>query len=71
MRHRRAFHVGLELFLETPVFESSHVPLHVWLQAMHLLCSSKKGISSNQLSASNSVTGTASISASVNPARIQ
>ena len=31
------------------VFESSHVPLHVWLQAMHLLCSSKKGISSNQL----------------------
>ena len=31
------------------VFESSHVPLHKWLQAMHLLCSSKKGISSNQL----------------------
>ena len=31
------------------VFESSHVPLHLWLQAMHLLCSSKKGISSNQL----------------------
>ncbi|MGA3005977.1 MAG: IS1595 family transposase, partial [Acetobacteraceae bacterium] len=31
------------------VFESSHVPLHVWLQAVHLLCSSKKGISSNQL----------------------
>jgi transposase-like protein len=31
------------------VFESSHVPLHVWLQAMHLLCSSKKGISSNHL----------------------
>ena len=31
------------------VFESSHVPLHVWLQAMHLLCSSKKGVSSNQL----------------------
>ena len=31
------------------VFESSHVPLHVWLQAMHLMCSSKKGISSNQL----------------------
>jgi transposase-like protein len=31
------------------VFESSHVPLHVWLQAMHLICSSKKGISSNQL----------------------
>jgi transposase-like protein len=31
------------------VFESSHVPLHKWLQAMFLLCSSKKGISSNQL----------------------
>jgi transposase-like protein len=31
------------------VFESSHLPLHLWLQAMHLLCSSKKGISSNQL----------------------
>jgi transposase-like protein len=31
------------------VFESSHVPLHLWLQAAHLLCSSKKGISSNQL----------------------
>lgn len=31
------------------VFESSHVPLRFWLQAIHLLCSSKKGISSNQL----------------------
>lgn len=31
------------------VFESSHVPLRLWLQAVHLLCSSKKGISSNQL----------------------
>ncbi|MCI0466110.1 MAG: IS1595 family transposase [Beijerinckiaceae bacterium] len=31
------------------VFESSHVPLRLWLQAIHLLCSSKKGISSNQL----------------------
>ncbi len=31
------------------IFESSHVGLHLWLQAMHLLCSSKKGISSNQL----------------------
>jgi len=31
------------------VFESSHVKLHLWLQAMHLICSSKKGISSNQL----------------------
>jgi transposase-like protein len=31
------------------VFESSHVKLHLWLQAAYLLCSSKKGISSNQL----------------------
>jgi transposase-like protein len=31
------------------VMESSHIPLHIWLQAMHLLCTSKKGISSNQL----------------------
>jgi len=31
------------------VFESSHIKLHVWLQAMHLLCSSKKGMSSHQL----------------------
>ncbi len=31
------------------VFESSHVKLHLWLQAIYLLCSSKKGISSNQL----------------------
>lgn len=31
------------------VFESSHVKLHIWLQAVALLTSSKKGISSNQL----------------------
>jgi transposase-like protein len=31
------------------IFESSHMPLHLWLQAMHLVCSSKKGISANQL----------------------
>jgi transposase-like protein len=31
------------------VLESSHVKLHVWLQAMHLLCSSKKGMSTHQL----------------------
>src|ERR1700687_5250675 len=31
------------------VFEDSHVPMNIWLQAMYLLCSSKKGISSNQL----------------------
>ncbi len=31
------------------VFASSHVPLHKWLQAVYLLCSSKKGISAHQL----------------------
>ena len=31
------------------VFESSHVKLHLWLQAVALLTSSKKGMSSNQL----------------------
>jgi len=31
------------------LFEESHVELHIWFQAAHLLCSSKKGISSNQL----------------------
>jgi transposase-like protein len=31
------------------IFESSHVPLHIWLQAMYLIAGSKKGISSNQL----------------------
>ena len=31
------------------VFEASHVKLHIWLQAMFLIASSKKGISSNQL----------------------
>ncbi|WP_298223162.1 IS1595 family transposase [Acidocella sp.] len=31
------------------IFESSHVDLHLWLQAIHLIAASKKGISSNQL----------------------
>src|SRR3712207_657333 len=31
------------------VFESSHVPLNKWLQAVYLMCSSKKGISAHQL----------------------
>jgi transposase-like protein len=31
------------------VFEDSHVPMRKWWQAVHLLCSSKKGISSHQL----------------------
>jgi transposase-like protein len=31
------------------IFESSHVKLNVWLQAIYLLCSSKRGISTRQL----------------------
>ncbi|MGO9569137.1 MAG: IS1595 family transposase [Desulfomonilaceae bacterium] len=31
------------------IFESSHIPLRLWLQAMTLISASKKGISSNQL----------------------
>lgn len=31
------------------IFEDSHLPLHLWLQAIHLLCASKKGISTRQL----------------------
>ena len=31
------------------VFESSHVPLHKWLQAAYLMASSKKGVSAHQL----------------------
>ena len=31
------------------IFESSHVQMHIWLQAMSLIAASKKGISSNQL----------------------
>lgn len=31
------------------IFESSHVKMHLWLQAIFLIASSKKGISSNQL----------------------
>ncbi len=31
------------------IFEASHVPLNVWLQAIYLMAGSKKGISSNQL----------------------
>ena len=31
------------------IFEASHVPMHHWLQAIYLMCASKKGVSSNQL----------------------
>jgi transposase-like protein len=31
------------------IFEASHIPLRDWLTAIHLVCSSKKGVSTNQL----------------------
>jgi len=38
------------------IFESSHLAMHLWLQAIYLLCASKKGISSNQLSRTLGIT---------------
>ncbi|PDQ19514.1 IS1595 family transposase [Mesorhizobium sanjuanii] len=31
------------------IFEESHLPLHIWLQALHAMCASKKGVSAHQL----------------------
>ena len=31
------------------IFEESHLPLTKWLQAIHLMCASKKGISAHQM----------------------
>jgi transposase-like protein len=31
------------------VFEGSHIPMSKWLQAIYLICSSKKGVSANQI----------------------
>jgi len=31
------------------IFEDSHIAMRVWLTAIHLICSSKKGVSANQL----------------------
>jgi transposase-like protein len=31
------------------IFEDSHLPLRLWLQAIHLMCASKKGLSTRQL----------------------
>jgi transposase-like protein len=31
------------------IFESSHLPLHLWLQIIHLMCASKKGLSTRQI----------------------
>jgi transposase-like protein len=38
------------------IFEDSHIPMNVWLQAIFLVASSKKGVSSNQLHRSLGVT---------------
>ena len=38
------------------IFEKSHIPLNVWLQAVFLVASSKKGISTNQLHRSLGIT---------------
>src|SRR5580704_12243115 len=31
------------------LFEDSHLPLHLWLQVIHLFCCSKKGIATRQI----------------------
>jgi len=31
------------------LFEDSHLPLHLWLQVIHLFCASKKGIATRQI----------------------
>jgi transposase-like protein len=31
------------------IFEDSHLPLHLWLQIIHLMCASKKGIATRQI----------------------
>ena len=31
------------------IYESSHLALHLWLQVIHLMCASKKGISTRQI----------------------
>src|SRR5579864_9536743 len=38
------------------IFEKSHIAMRDWLAAIHLICSSKKGISSNQLSRTLGIT---------------
>jgi len=38
------------------VFEQSHLPLHLWLQAIALITASKKGFSSNQLARTLGIT---------------
>lgn len=47
---RRCGHCKREFTVKVgTVFESSHVALHLWFQAAHLMAASKKGISAHQL----------------------
>ena len=48
---RKQFRVTMDT-----VFESSHIPVHNWLQAVFLVVSSKKGVSSNQIHRTMGVT---------------
>lgn len=38
------------------VFAESHIPLNKWLYAIHLMCSSKKGVSALQFSRTLEIT---------------
>lgn len=38
------------------IFEESHIPMHKWLQAIYLMTSSKKGISSHQMARTLEIT---------------
>lgn len=41
---RKTFRVTVDT-----IFEDSHIPLHKWMMAIHLMCASKKGVSAHQL----------------------
>jgi transposase-like protein len=59
IRHglRKCYHCkGQFTARKVTVFESSHLELRQWLQAAFLLCSSKKGVSSNQLARTLGIT---------------
>jgi transposase-like protein len=59
VRHglRKCYHCrGQFTVRKGTVFEASHLKLHQWFQCAYLICSSKKGISSNQLARTLGVT---------------
>lgn len=45
---RRPYRRTFTVMMDT-IFEASHVPINLWLQATYLTCSSRKGIGFNQL----------------------